>query len=308
MAQAMKYTKPKIGFIGIGKMGSRMSKRLLDAGYPLTVYDRTRKNLLALVQRGAAAAESPRKLSAGCDIVMSSVTNDAALEAVMFGPEGALVGSGKGTIFIDLSTVSPDTSRKIYESATAKGASMVDAAVSGSTPQAEQGVLVIMVGGDRAVYEKCKPFLSILGKEVTYIGPSGSGTTAKLVVNTLLGVGLQALAEAIALGEKAGLKKDGLLDLLGQTAVISPAHKLKLENVRRTQYPSTFPVRLMYKDFGLIMRLAEKLSVSMPATAAAQQMCGVENAKGLDEDYSATIRLMEELSAIPLTTQKKKMN
>jgi len=306
MTQAMKYTKPKIGFIGIGKMGSRMSKRLLDAGYPVTIYDRTRKNVQVLAKQGAAVAESPRKLASGCNIVMSSVTNDTAVEAVMFGPEGALAGAGKGTLFIDLSTISPATSRKIYEAASAKKASMIDAAVSGSTPQAEQGSLVIMVGGDKAVYEECQPILAILGKEVIYIGRSGSGTTVKLVVNTLLGVGLQALAEAIALGEKAGLKKDALLDLLGQTAVISPAHKLKLENVRRAQYPSTFPVRLMYKDFGLIMRLAEELSVPMPATSAAHQMCGAENAKGLDEDYSATIRLMEELSAISLTNQKRK--
>ena len=229
----------------------------------------------------------------------------SAVEAVMFGQKGALSGAKKGTIIIDLSTVYPATSRKIHESAAAKGVFMIDAAVSGSTPQAEQGSLVIMVGGDKAVYDKCKPVLSILGKEVIYIGRSGSGTTVKLVVNTLLGVGLQALAEAIALGEKAGLRKDKLLDLLGQTAVISPAHKLKLENVRRSHYPATFPVRLMYKDFGLIMRLAEELSVPMPATAAAQQMCGAENAKGLEEDYSAAIRLLEELSGISISSHKR---
>lgn len=306
MASKTKNMKPRVGFIGVGNMGSRMSGRLLEAGYQVTVYDRTQRNMQMLAKRGAATAASPRKLAEECDIIMSSVTNDTAVKAVMFGPEGAIAGAREGTIFIDLSTVHPATSRRVFESAMAKGAAMLDATVSGSTPQAEQGTLVIMVGGEKPVYEQCKPLLSVLGKEVTYIGPSGSGTTMKLVVNTLLGAGLQALAEAVALGEKAGLNKDILLDLLGRTAVISPAHKMKLENVRQQKYPATFPVRLMHKDFGLIMRLAEELSVPMPATAAAQQMCSAQNAMGLDEDYSSTIRLMEELACIPASLSKQK--
>ncbi|HMK48555.1 MAG TPA: NAD(P)-dependent oxidoreductase [Thermodesulfovibrionales bacterium] len=301
MASKTEDMKPRIGFIGIGNMGSRMSSRLIESGYAVTVYDRSAKNMQILAKRGATMVDSPRRLAAECDIVMSSVSDDAAVEAVMFGPEGAIAGARDKTIFIDLSTVHPSTSRKIFESARAKGASMLDATVSGSTPQAEQGSLVVMVGGEKQVFEQCKPILSVLGKEVIYVGPSGSGTAIKLVVNTLLGVGLQALAEAIALGEKAGLNRDTLLDLLGQTAVISPAHKMKIENVRQQKFPATFPVKLMHKDFGLIMRLATELSVPMPATAAAQQMCAAQNAIGLEEDYSSTIRLMEELSCIPAT-------
>jgi 3-hydroxyisobutyrate dehydrogenase-like beta-hydroxyacid dehydrogenase len=174
---------------------------------------------------------------------------------------------------------------------------MIDAPVSGSTAAAEQGDLVIMVGGEKEAYERARPILAVLGSEINYMGASGAGTTMKLVLNAFLGTGLQALAEAIALGEKAGLQKDQLLDVIGQTGVISPAYRGKLENARHDEYPVTFALRLMFKDFGLIMRQAAELSVPMPATAVAQQMCAAENAKGIEEDYSATIRLMEEIAA-----------
>jgi 3-hydroxyisobutyrate dehydrogenase-like beta-hydroxyacid dehydrogenase len=262
----------------------------------LTVYDRSEKKTKALEKAGAAVAASPRKLASLCDVIMSCVTNDKAIEAVMLGADGALNGAKPGSIFIDLSTVYPATSRRIFEAAKTKGINMLDATVSGSTPQAEQGALVVMVGGENSTFQRCRTILSVIGKEVTYIGSSGSGAIMKLAVNTLLGLGLQAVAEAIALGEKAGLDREVLLDMLGATAVISPAHRMKLHNARSREYPATFPVRLMHKDFGLIMRLAAELSVPMPATAAAFQMCSAENAKNKDEDYSATIRLMEELS------------
>jgi 3-hydroxyisobutyrate dehydrogenase-like beta-hydroxyacid dehydrogenase len=230
---------------------------------------------------------------------MSCVTNDEALDNVMFGPDGALAGAQKGNTFIDMSTVSPDASRRLYSAAKEKGVPVLDAAVSGSVPQVEQGSLVIFIGGEQAVYEQCKPILSVLGKQCFYIGASGMGTTMKLVVNTLLGLGLQAVAEAIILGEKSGIEKGKLLDVLGQTTVIAPAHKSKLDNVRKEEYPANFALPLMFKDFGLIMKQAEALAVPMPATAAAHQMYAAAMAKGMEDDYSVVIKLMEELAGLP---------
>ena len=292
------HLKPSIGFIGMGHMGSHMAQRLLDAGYQLTVYDRTREKAQEVGQRGAQVSQTPRDLAAGCQIVMASVTDDKAQEEVMFGPDGALAGVHGGSIVIDLSTVSPDASRRLFQAAKEKNVPMIDAAVSGSLPQVDQGSLVIFVGGEHTTFEQCEPILEHLGKNRFYTGASGMGTTMKLVVNALLGLGMQALAEAIALGEKAGLDKGLLLDVLGQTAVLTAGQKSKLENVRRKEYPTNFAISLMHKDFSLLLSRAYDLSVSMPATAVAQQMCTAAMAKGMDEDFSIIIQFMEELAGL----------
>src|SRR5258708_1809089 len=229
---------------------------------------------------------------------MVCVTDDEAQQSVMFGQDGALAGVHGGSMIIDLSTVSPDASRRLYQAAQEKGVPMIDAAVSGSVPQVEQGSLVIFVGGEQKTYQQCKPLLDVLGTNSFYMGASGMGTTMKLVVNTLLGLGMQALAEAIALGEKAGVEKGLLLDVLGQTAVLTPGQKSKLENVKREQYPTNFALSLMHKDFSLVLSQAYDLSVSMPATAAAQQMYTAAMAKGMDADFSIMIKFMEELAAL----------
>ncbi len=219
----------KLGFIGMGHMGSHMAARLRGAGYPVTVYDRSKEK---------SQAESPRDLAAQSEVVLISVTDDAAVEEVVFGPDGALAGLREGSRIIDLSTVSPRSSRRLYDAAREKGAAMIDAAVSGSVPQVDQGSLVIFVGGDQETYQQCRSILEILGQHIFYMGSSGMGTTMKLVVNTLLGLGMQSLAEAIALGQKAGLQKDLLLDVLEQTAVVSPSQKSKLANVKSEHYPT----------------------------------------------------------------------
>ena len=294
--------KPTIGFIGMGHMGSHMAPRLISAGYHLTVYDRTREKAQAIA--GATVSETPQEAAAQSDIVISIVTNDPALEEVMFGPDGVLAGKHAGSIIIDMSTVSPHTSRRLFQAAREKGVAMIDAAVSGSVPQVEQGSLVIFVGGEQETYQQCKPILDILGQSSFYMGQSGMGTTMKLVVNTLLGLGMQALAEAIALGEKAGVEKGLLLDVLGQTTVLTPGQKSKLENVKREEYPTNFALSLMHKDFSLVLSQAYDLSVSMPATAAAQQMYTAAMAKGRDADFSLMIQFMEELADLSTISEE----
>ncbi len=229
---------------------------------------------------------------------MSSVTDDVALQAVMFGPEGALAGARPGTIAIEMSTVSPTSSRHVYKAAKEQGLQMIDAAISGSVPQVEAGSLVIFVGGEQETYQACKPILDVLATSSFYMGPSGMGTTMKLVVNTLLVLNLQALAEALILGEKSGLERAQLIKVLKQTAVISPRQKAALENAAQREYPANFPLPLMFKDFGLILRQASELAVPMPATAAAQQAYAIAETKGIEEDVAAIIKVMEELAGV----------
>jgi len=300
--------KPSIGFIGLGHMGTHMAQRLLDAGYQLTVYDRTREKAKALRQQGAQIAETPKNLAATCQVVMACVTDDQAQHDVMFGPDGALAGTHVGSVMIDLSTVSPFASRRLCQAAKEKQVSMIDAAVSGSVPQVDQGSLVIFVGGEHQTYEQCNPILDVLGQNSFFMGASGMGTTMKLVVNTLLGLGIQALAEAIALGEKAGVEKELLLDVLGQTAVLTPGQKSKLENVKREEYPTNFALSLMHKDFSLVLSQAYAVSVSMPATAAAQQMYTAAMAKGMDEDFSIMIKFMEALAGVSTISAEYRRN
>ena len=290
------HSKPTIGFIGLGHMGGHMVPRLIAAGYHLTVYDRTREKAQAI--EGATVAGTPKEAAAHSEVVISIVTDDAVLEEIMFGPDGALAGLHAGSVLIDMSTVSPRTSRHLFQATREKGVAMIDAAVSGSVPQVEQGSLVIFVGGEQETYQRCQPILDMLGHSSFYMGPSGMGTTMKLVVNTLLGLGMQALAEAITLGEKAGLSKDVLLDVLGQTAVLTAGQKSKLENVRREQYPMQFALSLQHKDLRLILNEADEVSVSMPATAVALQMYTAALAKGMDADFSIMVKFMKQLSSL----------
>ena len=292
----------RVGFIGVGAMGSRMAGRLLAANHDVVVYNRTPERTRPLQQRGAKVAATAKQLATGVDIVFSSVANDAALEQVMFGPDGALAGARAGSIVIEMSTVNPRSSRRVHEAARSQGVSVLDAPVSWSTVQAEQGQLVIFVGGEEDVYQRCQSILAVLGSKTFYLGPSGAGATMKLCVNTLLGLGVQALAEAIALGVKAGLPRERFLQVLGETAVVSPSQKSKLENARKDDYPAAFALRLMFKDFGLIVETAMEWSVPMPATAAAVQVAAAEHARQSaahsDEDFSVVIRAMGRLAGI----------
>ncbi|HEU0093120.1 MAG TPA: NAD(P)-dependent oxidoreductase [Vicinamibacteria bacterium] len=289
---------PRIGFIGLGAMGSRMAGRLLAAGYDLTVYNRSRERTRPLEQRGATVASTPAEAARNAEIVVVSVADDAAAEAVIAGPDGALSAVPPGSIIVNTSTVSTGLSRRLSDAALVQGAWILDSPVSGSTPQAEQGQLVIFVGGAEAAYHRCLPILSVLGRESFYLGPAGAGSTTKLCVNALLGLGLQALAEAIALGLKAGLERDRFLDVLGSTVVLSASQKSKIENVRNEFYPPAFPLRLMVKDFGLVLDEAASLGAAMPATAAAAEVSAAEAARQResrrDEDFSSVVRAMEE--------------
>src|SRR5258705_2259959 len=288
----------RLGFIGIGNMGSRMAQRLLEHGYQLIAYNRSREPAEALVKYGAVVAESVAELASKADVVLSSVTNDDVVRSIYTDRQGVFAFARRGTAVIEMSTVLPATSRELYDLSREAGMTFLDSPVSGSTPAAEEGKLTLFCGGDEELFEAAQPIFSSIAGQNFYLGGSGSGTAMKLVANTLLGVGMQAIAESVALGQKEGLNRHRLLEDLSHTAVIAPAHLGQLARADAGDYSAQFAIRLMNKDFGLVLETAAAARVPMPATAAAFQMNVAEFREGEEEDFSAVIKLMERLARV----------
>jgi 3-hydroxyisobutyrate dehydrogenase-like beta-hydroxyacid dehydrogenase len=288
----------KLGFIGIGAMGLRIAGRLLKRDFTLAAFDRHAGKANALVESGGTVARSIAELASVADVVMSSLPNDEALHSVYTGPQGVLAHIRRGSMIIEMSTVSPVTSRELYRLGAARGVSVLDVPVSGSTPAAEQGTLVLLGGGDEDSFHAAEAIFNAISQQHFYLGPSGSGNTMKLVVNTLLGVGMQAIAEAVVLGEKAGLDRRRLFEVLSKTAVIAPAHMGKLTKAMENDYRPQFAVGLMNKDFRLILEIATAVHAPMPTAAAAFPINAAEFADHPDDDFSAVIRLMEDLANV----------
>jgi 3-hydroxyisobutyrate dehydrogenase-like beta-hydroxyacid dehydrogenase len=293
----------QLGFIGIGNMGSRIARRLIEHGYALTVYDSNVERTSELTRDGAVLASSIADLARKADVVLSCLTNDEAVRSVYFAPDGVLANARPGSIVLEMSTVSPDTSRKVGRLGSERGLDVLDIAISGSTPAAEQGTLTLLAGGNIETFNAVEPILQAIARQYFHLGPSGSGTTMKLVVNTLLGVGMQTVAEAVAFGQKAGLHRNLLLEVLAKTAVIAPALTGKLARVSQDDYSPQFPLQLMNKDFRLILETAAEMNVPMPATAAAFQINSAESGSETEADFSIVVRLMETLARVGLHEQ-----
>ena len=296
--QRLTADQAKLGFIGLGNMGSRIAQRLLDHGYQLCVYDRDLTKVEAIAQRGAVVAENILQLARTVDVVLSCLTNDDAVRSVYSEPAGVLAGARSKTVVLEMSTISPESSRELHRLGARGGIEVLDVAISGSTPAAEQGILTLLVGGNEEVFRAAKPIFQAIAKQYFLLGGSGSGTAMKLVVNTLLGVGMQAIAEAVVLGEKAGIDRERLLTVLSKTAVIAPAHVGKLAKAAINDYAQQFPLRLMNKDFQLILEAAAQENVAMPATEAAFYVNSEELARNAEEDFSAVLRRMEEVAGV----------
>ena len=291
---AITSAKSKLGFIGIGYMGRPIAQRLLKAGFRLTAYDRHRTKAEELIRYGGTVAENVAELSSNCDVVLSCLASDEAVLNVYKGADGAFANAHRGSLVIDLSTVNPQTSQELSRLGSARGVGVLDVTISGSTPAAEQGALTLFGGGDQGCFAAAESIFRVIARKYFYLGPSGSGATMKLVVNSLLGIGMQAIAEAVALGEKAGLDRNRLLDVLSETAVVAPAHVGKLERAMKGDYSPQFPLRLMNKDFGLILNLAAAVGAQMPATHAAFEVNVAQSAQGQEQDFSAVILEMEK--------------
>ena len=284
--------RARLGFIGLGYLGSRIARRLAAAGFPLTVWDRDPAKAAQFSGAGARVSSDPAELARGADIVLSSLRDDAAVEDVYFGTGKVLQSVARGTQIIELSTIAPGAAERLHEAGVARGISVLDVAVSGSTPAAESGKLTLFGGGERRDFDVAEPIFRAIAAQWFYMGPVGSGLAMKLVVNTLLGLGMQAIAESLALGSALGLPRDLLFDTLAKTAVVAPAHMGKLASAKRGDYTPQFPVRLMDKDFTLILSEAARLKLWMPATQAASAVTAAEATSGREEDFSAVIRRM----------------
>jgi 3-hydroxyisobutyrate dehydrogenase-like beta-hydroxyacid dehydrogenase len=293
----------KLGFIGLGNMGSRIAQRLLDHGYRVEVYDRDSTRAEVIAANGGDIAKNVFELARTADVLLSCLTNDEAVRSVYLGPAGVLAGARSGTAVLEMSTISPESSRELHRLGAQRGVEVLDVAISGSTPAAEQGMLTLLVGGREDLFRAAEPIFQSVAKQYFLLGGPGSGTTMKLVVNTLLGLGMQAIAEAVVLGERAGLDRKRLLEVLSKTAVVAPAHVGKLARIAINDYRPQFPLRLMNKDFELILNAAAKERVRMPATEAAFYVNSEELGEN-EEDFSAVLRRMEEVAgiAVPLVS------
>jgi 3-hydroxyisobutyrate dehydrogenase-like beta-hydroxyacid dehydrogenase len=293
----------KLGFIGIGAMGLRIAGRLVKNGFRVAVFDRDAAKASVLIESGGTVAQSIAELAFGADVVLSSLPNDDVVRSVYNGPQGVLGHIRRGSMIIEMSTVSPETSRKLYRLGSALSVSVLDVPVSGSTPAAEQGLLTLLGGGDEDSFNAAQAIFKAIGRQYFYLGPSGSGATMKLVVNTLLGVGMQAIAEAVAFGEKAGLDRRRLLEVMSKTAVVAPAHLGKLTKAMELDYRPEFAIGLMNKDFRLILETALAVQAPMPAAASSFPVNNAEFAEHPDCDFCAVINRMEKLAKINLARQ-----
>lgn len=277
----------KIGFIGYGAMAQRMGANLRRAGYSVVAF---------APSGGKDETEmlpSPRAIAEATDVIILCVPNDAAENQSLQGENGMLAGISAGKLVLDTSTVSPEQALALAKIAAENGFVVLDAPMSGSTPEAETGDLVMLVGGDAETVERAKPILDVVGKLTIHAGPAGSAARLKLVVNGVMGATLNVIAEGVSYGLKAGIDRDVLFDTLQQVAVVSPHHKRKLKMGQDKSFPSQFPTRLMSKDMGLLIDAGRKVGAFMPAMAIADQALGLSNRQHADEDYSALIGAME---------------
>jgi len=288
-------SKAKVGLIGLGLMGQPIGMNLLKAGHALTVWNRTASRANELVAMGAKLARSPKEAAAASDVLLTIVSDPPALESVLWGVDGkdsgALAGLKPGSTYVDSSTISPVLARKISAACAERSVRFLDAPVTGGDWGAKKGELVFMVGGDVATLKSVEPILGVLGKRWFHLGPNGAGQTIKLAMNMILALQVDALAEALALVTRAGLKGEDLVEVMQSSMARSGVLDIKAPNLLKGEYKPSFPLRLMHKDLGLALELANQIGVALPATAAARETYNyVKGAAKEDLDYSAVMK------------------
>jgi 3-hydroxyisobutyrate dehydrogenase-like beta-hydroxyacid dehydrogenase len=295
----------KVGFIGLGVMGSQMVNRLLSKGHTVTGYNRTRAKAEWLVGKGMTWADSPRSVAAASDYTFAMVTNAAAIAAITEGPDGLLAGLSAGKIFIDMSTVSPTVSRALAAKVRAAGADMVDAPVSGSVITLQEGKLSVMVGGRKDTYEKIKPLLLDIGPKVTQVGDNGLALSMKIAINLSLAVQMLAFSEGVLLAEKSGIARDVAVDVLVNSAVASPMIKYRGPFVLQQPEEAWFDVNMMQKDMVLAMDLGRQLDVPLPTTAVSNEILTAARGMGWTKyDFACMFDVLAAMSGVttPVTT------
>ena len=292
----------KLGFIGLGVMGKPMATNLLKAGYPLTVWNRTRSKMDDLVKLGAAAGESPKDVAEKSDVVITIVSDSPDVEEVVLGPSGVIEGAKPGMILIDMSTISPTVTRKIAEKLAEKGVKMLDAPVSGGDIGAKQGTLSIMVGGPKEAFDECLPILEVLGKRITYMGSNGMGQSTKLCNQVICVLNIEAVCEGLMLGAKLGLDLEKLLNVVTAGAAGSwMLSNLGPKMIKRDFEPG-FRISHQQKDLRLALTAAAEVNLPLPGTALVNQMFRSAEAEGLSaKGTQALIVAMEKLAGFKIS-------
>ena len=282
----------KIGWIGLGNMGTPMATNLLKAGFTMTVFNRTSSKTKSMVDAGAAEVSAPANLFETCDLVVSMVSNDDAVKQLYLGENGLLSSvHTKDKIAIDMSTISPDTSRLIAASCKEKGVNFLDAPVSGSVKPAQDGTLIIMVGGDHAVYEKAKPIFDILGKLAIHLGENGMGSAAKLAINFFLGLNIQGIAETVLFAKEKGISAENMLTIINEGACGSGNSHLKSSNILNNNFTAAFALKHLAKD----LRLAKEAGLHTPLLSPLFTTYQNAEKEGLgNEDVIAVMKYLEK--------------
>jgi 3-hydroxyisobutyrate dehydrogenase-like beta-hydroxyacid dehydrogenase len=286
-----------VGFIGLGTMGSRMVKRLLAAGHPVVGYNRTPAKSEPLVRAGMNAASSPRQVAERADVILSMVSNSEALDAIAHGPHGVLAGLRATAVWAEMSTVSPSVTQRLGEAVATRGATLLDAPVSGSAITLEQGQLSFMVGGDTSALERVRPYLLAIGPTITHVGPLGLAVAMKIATNLGLAVQMLAFSEAVLLAEKAGVTRERAVETLLKSVIASPMVKYRGPFVLSMPREALFNVPMMQKDLELALDMGHRLGVPLPTTALTQSMLSAARALGLAEhDFAVVFDVLARLS------------
>ncbi len=288
-----------LGYIGLGVMGGRMAKRLLEAGHKVIGYNRTKSKATWLIEAGMDWADTPGAVVEAADVVFSMVTNTKAVLAVTGGPDGVLARLEPGKIYIDMSTVSPAMSRELAARVSDKGAHMLDAPVSGSVETLEMGKLSIMVAGDETVFEQVKPILLDIGPKATYVGENGLAVTMKIATNLSLAVQMLAFSEGVLLAEKSGIKRETAVEVLVNSVIASPMVKYRGPFVLGMPDEAWFNVNMMQKDLNLAQELGQQLDVPLPTTAATNEFLTAARGMGLtEEDFAIIFEVLASMAGL----------
>ena len=288
-----------IGYIGLGAMGSQMVNRLLDKGHTVTGYNRTRSKAEWLIEKRMKWADSPKEVGQSADIVLSMVTNNAALGEIAEGPNGLLEALGPGKVLVDMSTVGAEFSRTLAGKVREKGADMLDAPVSGSTVTLKAGKLLIMVGGRKETLESVRPVLLDIGEKVVYVGENGQGVIMKIATNLSLAVQMLAFSEGVLLAEKSGIPRDVAVEVLTNSVIGSPMIQYRGPFVLKMPDEPLFNVNMQQKDMLLALELGRKLDVPLPTTAVTNEMLTAARGMGLaHHDFAVMLQVLVQMSGV----------
>jgi 2-hydroxy-3-oxopropionate reductase len=287
----------RVGFVGLGIMGKPMATNLMDAGYKLTVHNRSPEKANELGEAGASVANSPKEVAENADIIITMLPDSPQVSEVVAGEEGVLEGITEGSLIVDMSTISPVVTEELSEAVKEKGASMLDAPVSGGDVGAIEGTLSIMVGGEQADFHRAKPLFEAMGKTITHVGPVGAGQVTKAANQVVVALTIEAVCEALVLGSAGGVAPEKILEVLSGGLAGNKVMEVKREKFLSHRFDPGFRSELHHKDLGIALAAGREYGVVLPVTAVVDQMLLAMRKKGWGgEDHSALLRVIEDLS------------